>query len=755
MSICGSDEFRASFFEECEELLEAMHDGFRLMLDSAGDEQTIHVVFRAVHSIKGGAGAFGLDALVAFAHHFETAFDKVRAGKAETTGDLLSLFQQCGDHLSDLVISARSGKDVDPAQAEAISAQLDRVIGPVEADDGIATDAADSFEPLAFDFRAFDAAIVPLGNDPSAAPTNDGLQKRDPFDAQSAPTGFHLTFTAEPELFTSCNEPALLFRALDRFGTTAIRADVSEVPNLSRLDPEMSNIVWTIDLQTAASEDVVRDVFDFVSDCAGIDISPLAVADHVPVVPIALAVKDAVELPEPEPASDVRSEVEATVAPEIAEMPDTPKPLDDVEAKPMPPASAKSAATSQTIRVDSERMDKLINLVGELVIKEAMLSQAVDKLDLTMGDDILQEIEGLKQLAGEIQEGVMAIRAQPVKPLFQRMARTIRDASTMTGKRVRLVMKGEAAEVDKTVLERLVDPLNHMVRNAVDHGLESKEDRLAAGKPAEGTVTLSAAHRSGRVVIEISDDGGGINRDKVREIAEERGLVSSDTPCTPAEIDALLFMPGFSLKEEVSELSGRGVGLDVVRSEISALGGRIAISSEMGKGTVFSISLPLTLAVLEGMVIEVAGQTMVVPVTAIQETLQPNTVQIHTIGSGSRVLSIRDTLVPVADLGAIFGFRDTPMDLDDHFLLVIETEAERRCALIVDGLQDQRQVVIKSLETNYAQIDGIAAATILGDGRIALIVDPEGIVGGIAPIPAGPVLPPQRDLSEEDYFVST
>lgn len=752
MTAGGADEFRASFFEECEELLEAMHDGFGLMVNGSDDDETIHVVFRAVHSIKGGSGAFGLDDLVAFAHHFETALDRVRAGKTDTSDDLLSLFQLCGDHLSDLVAAARNGDTVDPEQAKALSVQLDDVIGSPEESETSDTNAAETFEPLAFDFDAFDVP-APLP-DPSADTKEE------------ARSGFAVSFVADPELFSCGNEPALLFKALDRYGAVHVVADLADVPVLSRLDPAMPYFKWSIDLETDVAEDVVRDVFDFVSDCAVIDVNPLnKVAMTVPTSSNAAAdnVFEAAEnlSPVAPPLTLPTPEAQVSVEKKTAAKSD---PVETPNAMPMPEASAakqsgsdgpKASAAPQTIRVDFERVDKLINLVGELVIKEAMLSQAVEELNLTNGSDVLQEIEGLKQLAGEIQEGVMAIRAQPVKPLFQRMARTIRDASTMTGKRVRLIMKGEAAEVDKTVLERLVDPLNHMVRNAVDHGLEEKEQRLAAGKPAEGTVTLSAAHRSGRVVIEISDDGGGINREKVRKHAENRGLVSPDASLSPSEIDALLFMPGFSMKEEVSELSGRGVGLDVVRSEISALGGRMSISSEMGEGTVFSISLPLTLAVLEGMVVEVAGQTMVVPITAIQETLQPSTAQIHTIGSGSRVLSIRDTLVPIEDLGAIFGFRDTPMDLDDRVFLVIETETEKRCALIVDGLQDQRQVVIKSLETNYSHVSGIAAATILGDGRIALIVDPEDIAGGIAP-PQLSHMPSQHlTTSEGDQHVAS
>ncbi len=734
MTTGGSDDFRASFFEECDELLEAMHDGLGLMQDGAADTETVHVIFRAVHSIKGGAGAFGLDALVSFAHQLETVLERLRSGRIEATPDLLTLFQQCGDYLSDLVTAARADAAVDPGPAEALGSQLNAASGLNGDASEAVSQAADDFVPLVLDLDALE--------DPQEADADDPLSSR---------IGHHITFTAEPELFSSGNEPALLFRALATLGPTRVGADISDVPPLSLLDPTMSHLSWVIELDGDCPADIVLDVFDFVSDCASVEIGPLehfAAPPDPSTVPASDDIDPAIgtDVVAPAEGRPPNSETEgrgddlARVAP--------PKPTA------APPQSTTRIAAPQTIRVDFERVDKLINLVGELVIKEAMLSQAVGMLTLNTGNEVLQELDGLKQLAGEIQEGVMAIRAQPIKPLFQRMGRTIREAAAMTNKRVRLVMKGEAAEVDKTVLERLVDPLTHMVRNAVDHGLEDTEARVAAGKPAEGSVTLSAAHRSGRVVIEISDDGGGINRDKVRRLAEEKGLIPPDAPLSPSDIDALLFMPGFSSKDEVSELSGRGVGLDVVRSEITALGGRMSIQSELGVGTVFSISLPLTLAVLEGMVVNVAGQTMVVPITAIQETLQPASVRIHTIGPGTKVLSIRDTLMPVADLGAHFGFREPPEELDDHVLLVIETDTDRRCALIVDALQDQRQVVIKSLETNYSQIDGISAATILGDGRIALIVDPEGVAGGVAPVPATPAASVNPDVVEGDSLVT-
>jgi two-component system chemotaxis sensor kinase CheA len=318
-----------------------------------------------------------------------------------------------------------------------------------------------------------------------------------------------------------------------------------------------------------------------------------------------------------------------------------------------PVQSAGSAPA--TIRVNLDRVDRLINLIGELVIMEAMLSQAVESAGLASDSDVSNGLDGIKQLASGIQESVMAIRAQPLKPVFQRMHRIIREAADATGKQVRLVTVGEATEVDKTVIERLVDPLTHMIRNSVDHGLEEAAERIAQGKPETGTITLSAAHRSGRVIIEVSDDGAGINREKVLRIAEEKGLVAPGSTLSPGEIDNLLFTPGFSSKDEVSALSGRGVGLDVVRREIQALGGRVTIQSAAGQGTTFTIALPLTLAVLEGMLVEFGGEMMVLPLSAILETLRPSSATIHAIGRTGRVVANREELIPIIDLAEAFG----------------------------------------------------------------------------------------------------
>ncbi|MFC6586337.1 chemotaxis protein CheA [Sulfitobacter pacificus] len=411
----------------------------------------------------------------------------------------------------------------------------------------------------------------------------------------------------------------------------------------------------------------------------------------------------------------------------------------------MKPAEKASRAQSNAqaksvVRVDLDRIERLVNLVGELVINQAMLSQSLEKSGLSPHSDAMSGLEEFQRLTRDIQDSVMMIRAQPVKSLFQRMSRIVRESSAAVGKDVRLHTFGEGTEVDKTVIERLADPLTHMIRNAVDHGLEDPEKRQAAGKPAQGRVNLTAAHRSGRVVIEVSDDGAGINRPRVLQIAIDKGLIPADVSLSDSEIDNLLFLPGFSTASVVSDLSGRGVGMDVVRTAIQALGGRITITSNPGEGTTFSISLPLTLAVLDGMVIKVAGETLVLPLNLVVETLTlgPNDVQM--VRPGRNVIEVRSGFVPLFDLGAALGYRPLLEDFDEYVVLLIAQEDGSSAALVIDNIIDQRQVVIKGLDESFYRAPGIAAATILGDGQIALILDPTDIIStpGAAPTQAQP-----------------
>lgn len=733
----GLDELKVAFFQECEDLLDSLGDGLRQMSDPQDelDMETVHAVFRAVHSIKGGAGAFGLEELVTFAHLFETVLDQMRCGQTETSQDLMRTLLRAGDMLSDLVACARDGDEPDGTRMTQLLAELDALADG--ADDGEEDDAAFEFVPTAVLVEPIDLS-EPDQPEVAELPTADS---------------FRIGFFPHGDLYGTGNEPLALLRALSQLGEIEVTADASNVVPLSRFDPAEPRLRWNVDLDTEASADEIQAIFEFVADLAEISIAPAGTsgvggampdpatdAGRSPGGPCDAATGTEPGTPPPADADAADSGNAPGQAPPAASKPDsTSNPSDPAQAAD-DGAAPRAAPPPATIRVNLDRVDRLINLIGELVIMEAMLSQAVESAGLDANSDVSNGLDGIKQLASSIQESVMAIRAQPLKPIFQRMHRIIREAADATGKQVRLVTTGETTEVDKTVIEKLVDPLTHMIRNSVDHGLEEAEGRRAAGKPETGSITLSAAHRSGRVLIEVADDGAGIDRERVREIAEAKGLVPPGASLTPTEIDNLLFAPGFSSKQEVSALSGRGVGLDVVKREIQSLGGRVGIQSVAGEGTTFTIALPLTLAVLEGMLVEFGGETMVLPLSAIVETLRPSSATIHSIGRNGRVVANRGEFIPIIDLAEVFGVA-TPGDATERgVLLLVECEAGRRAALAVDVIHDQRQVVIKSLEDNYGTIPGISAATILGDGRIALILDPEEIVAAAAPdLPAPPL----------------
>jgi two-component system chemotaxis sensor kinase CheA len=673
-------EIRLTFFQECEEQLTALENGLLAMQEGESDSETVNAVFRAVHSIKGGAGAFKLNALVSFAHVFETALDKVRSGQLVPDADAMKLFLRAADALADLVSASRDGAIEDTAPYVAIEEEFNALIGGGGA-------AADDDEFAGMDFQPILTAFE-----------------------EPAPELHHFTIRFRPlrELFAKANEPLALFRELARLGTLAAQCDIKNLPFLDTFEPEDSYLSWELHLETASPQAAVKEIFDFVEgDCdLVIEATPPEAETPPPGMDITAILRK------------VREEAPAVAAAAVV------APAADAEAAPR-----AKAVVQPTIRVDLDRVDRLINLVGELVINQAMLTQRVLHSSHVRDREVTSSLEELERLTREIQESVMAIRAQPVRPLFQRMSRIVREVADATGKDVRLRTEGEATEVDKTVVELLADPLTHMIRNAVDHGLESPDQRSAAGKPPEGTVRLAAAHRSGRVIIEVSDDGQGINRPRVLQKAIANGLVPPDAQLSDSEIDNLLFLPGFSTASAVSNISGRGVGMDVVKRSIQALGGRISISSAPGKGSTFTLSLPLTLAVLDGIVVTVDEQVFVIPLTAIVETVKHEPSRIHHLGDHSFVLRVRDVLVPLIDVGAELGVRAPASDLRSGVAILIETANGTRSALLVDNIQDQRQVVIKSLETNYMRVDGIAAATILGDGRVAMILDVDALVG--------------------------
>ena len=673
-------DIQHTFFQECDELIDSFNDGLRKINDSllasTMDVENINAVFRAVHSIKGGAGSFGLNSLVGFAHQAEAVLEALRSGRIVPDASLIGLLYRVADQLSDLISMARNDQPVPREFNVELKQQLAEIAGPLP---DIST------ENTAADF--------------GFVPTMLSFDSEDHTDILPVQCGFKIRFSPHRKMYELGHDPAILFRVLSELGDAEIQIDLGRLPDFDNFDFAESYCSWTIELTTAEPEHVILEVFEFVEGLCDL-------------------------------------EIEKVIAPPVENLP---SPVVSLQA----PADFPLPAPRQTVRVELERVDRLINLVGELVINQATLAECVQVSGIAPLSDIGTGLDDFRNLAREIQESVMAIRAQPIKPLFRRMERTVREASEAVDKKVTFLTFGSQTEVDKTVVEGLAEPLTHLIRNCIDHGLETAEIRRSAGKTEAGTVTLSAAHRSGRVVIEVSDDGAGIDRSRLRQTAIEKGFVPDDVVLTDTEIDKLLFLPGLSTAPAVTDLSGRGVGMDVVKSAVQALGGRINILSIPGKGTTFSISLPLTLAVLDGMLVEVAGQTMVIPITSVVETISAETANLQFLERGFIVLAIRGAFIPVVDLAGFFGHlpEDPP---DGKILLLVEAEEKGRIALSVNAILDQRQVVIKGLQENYGHISGVSAATILGNGRIALIIDAEEIITQTRPFSSGAV--PTRSM---------
>jgi two-component system, chemotaxis family, sensor kinase CheA len=670
------EAIKQGFFQECEELLLAMEEGLIALEGGDADPETINAVFRAVHSIKGGAGAFGFDTLVGFAHKFETVLDQIRSGTLACESDVVKVLLRAGDLLADHFAAARGGTPA-PSDGDVVD-DLEMLAGGLA--DGDAGEEPEEFASLGFQPIKFD---IEEGPPPVV--------------------GWTIRFAPRAALYAKANDPYLLIRELCALGPAEVEADLSALPPLDAIEPDQAYVAWTVALNAGVDRAKIDEVFEFACDDCDLDIVAIEGGTEPTMA----------ELPD--------------IAPDFEPVPQEKQVEAKAEAK-KDAAAAPADAPKQTIRVDLDKVDRLVNLVGELVITQAMLSQRVAEADIAKNASIGNGLAELEHLLRDLQEGVMAIRTQPVKSVFQRMPRLVRELSAQTNKQVHLVVEGEGTEVDKTVIERLGEPLTHMIRNAVDHGLETPEDRAKAGKASEGTVTLSAAHRGGRIVIEVSDNGRGIDRARVRAKAEEKGLIPTSAVLSDDEVDNLIFLPGFSTAAQVSNISGRGVGMDVVRRSIVDLGGRIVISSNPGQGSRFSLTLPLTLAVLDGMVVAVGSQTFVLPLTHIIESLKPRVADIQAFGRDRTLLKVRESYVPLVDVGQLLGVADAGRDVAGGVVILVESEGCGRLALAVDRILGQRQVVIKSFEQNYRRIEGIAAATILGDGRVALILDVDGIV---------------------------
>ena len=649
-------QFRKTYFEECAELLDALQSNLDLLSNGGGDDETLHAIFRCVHSIKGGAGAFGFAGLVAFSHVFESLLDAMREHKIAATPDVKQLLLRAADALGDIVGAAR-------------------------AETSLAGD-------FGSDILAAMQELLISDSEPGAVPVHAGMTAESV--ELSGERLYRISFTPHNEMLQKANEPLLLVRQLRKLGGLTVEADVSRLPALEDMEPEAAYLSWSFSLETGAPQTAIHEVFEFVEDDCDLTIE-ISVASAV----VATAVTQAVRPNAPA----------AAVAAAPAE------------------AAAAAAAPAQSIRVDVDKVDRLVNLVGELVITQAMLTEQGSLLPVDQYPAMIHGIEALAQSARELQESVMAIRAQPVKSVFARMPRVVRDLAAILGKEVRIVTSGEMTEIDKTVIEQLNDPLTHMIRNALDHGVEGPEDRVAAGKPRQGTIHLSAAQRSGRIIIEVSDDGRGINREKVLAKAQDRGLVAVGASMSDEEIDNLIFLPAFSTADVVSNISGRGVGMDVVKRNVQALGGRITVQSKFGVGSCFTLSLPLTLAVLDDMVVSVGKETFIIPLTAIIESLRPQPADIHPVVGRGDVLALRGEYLPLTHLHKCFLIDGAVTEPCKGIVIIVQSESAGRLGVVVDELLGQQQVVVKSLESNYEAVDGIGGATILGNGRVALILD--------------------------------
>lgn len=697
-----SEEIQGIFFAECEESLAAAESGLAACKEGTQDADTVNAVFRAVHSIKGGAGAFGYIPLQSFTHIFETLLSDVREETVPLTATLIDLLLRALDTLSDHVTAARSdgqGPDDVVLLAELTAAQAANVGAAPVAVAAVVVEAASS-DSSDFDFD-FDSMLDDITGSLAGDVAPPAEAKR-----------WEVRIRPHAGAMRNGSEPLLMLRELADLGAICEDCDVSAIPALDEFDAGTGYFGWTYSLPADVSEDAVREIFDFVGD----DCS-LAIGDNVmlppmrapkPVVPVAALAVAASASPA------------ATVAAEPVSGGD-PAPRNDAASQGAPPAPPMPG---QSIRIELSKLDKLIDAVGELVIAQAMMAQrlAGDGLAVT------EELAMLEGLTRDIQESAMAIRAQPIGSVFSRVPRILRELTVSTGKHVRLEVSGESTELDKTVIERLGEPLTHLIRNAVDHGIEQPEQRLAAGKSAEGTLTLSAEHRSGRILIRIADDGAGIDRERVLSKAIEKGLVAPDAQLSKEEIDLLIFAPGFSTAQQVSNISGRGVGMDVVRQNVKDLGGRITIDSEPGAGTTFTLTLPLTLAISDGMVVNVGDQTLVVPLANVVESLRPTPEEVQGLGAHRAMINVRGRFIPILPLHESVGATGAVEQAHEGVLIVVETEGAGRAALLVDAIVDQRQVVIKSLDTHYRSVEGVAGATILGDGRVALIMDVDGLV---------------------------
>jgi len=678
------DQFRDAFFEEATELADGMEATLLAMDLAAVEPEDLHTLFRAAHSIKGNAATFGFPAVASFTHQLESTLEPVRQGTRPLTDDLREILLQGVDLIRSHLFHARRDEVLPEKDQQAQAALVIKL-----KEDGSAPAAAVVAAPV--------------------APKVSG-------------TGFSIRFEAPRDTFRRGINLERLFRDLAKLGTLHTWPDLSGVPALELMEPEDCYLAWDLRLETTRPRADVDDVFEFVAEGENLRIESLPQEGAVPQLGEILQAEAGVSPKDIREALSQQKQLGellvdmGKVKPEAVT-----KALDQQQKK-------KNQAEASTVRVATDKIDRLVNLVGELVITQAMLTQASQAGHTMQGEE--QMSAALLQLdrhTRELQERVMGIRMVPVEMVFSRFPRMVHELGKQLGKDVELVMEGQATELDKTFIEMLVDPLTHLVRNAVDHGMEERAERALTGKPAMGTIALKAASRGGHIHIEVKDDGKGLNRDRILEKALAKGMIQPGTRPSDEELNLLIFEPGFSTLEQVSDLSGRGVGMDVVRQNVRSLGGRIEVESQPGQGTTIRLVLPLTLAILDGLTVRVGEETFVFALASVLESFSRQGADVQTVKGDREVINLRGEFIPVVRLQKLLGFGTSGEAAARPLLVLVESEG-RRAAMAVDELLGQQQVVIKSLETHYKRVEGISGATILGDGRVALILDVQGLL---------------------------
>ncbi len=676
------ETFRQTYLEESFEGLDVMETGLLNLPPGVPDNEKINEIFRAAHSIKGGSGTFGFNEIAGFTHVLETLLDEMRDGRREVTQDSVDAMLAAVDILRDMLTKLQNHEPIDEERANEVQKRMEVILGSSEND----------------------------------SPEDGSSEAEVPADGE-----WKIQLLPEKELLQTGNEPIRIFRELETLGTLTVEASLEDLPDISLFQPESLYLKWNLTLSgDSVTEEAIKEVFEWIDgDGAEIILTPPSATKVEAESTIEASVKPVEAAPEPvKKASKGKTKTE-------------------VNKKPSAKKSATSTATSApkqegSIRVDLSKIDQMVNLVGELVITQSMLSQFGEYAeeasagypdgDFAWVDKLKEGLTHLERHTRELQESVMNIRMLPVSFAFNRMPRIVHDVSQKLGKEIDLVMEGESTELDKTMLEQLTDPLVHIVRNSIDHGVETPDVRIAAGKPGMGTVKMAAFHQGGNIMIQITDDGAGIDHEVIEAKAIEKGVIEEDHNLTQDEIINLIFHAGFSTAEVVSDISGRGVGMDVVRRNIKSLGGSVDVKTKLGEGSVFTISLPLTLAILDGQLCTVGSQTFVFPLLSIIESIQVDKSLVKGIAGEKELYKLRDSYIPVIRLHDKLGVDDAKKDLSEGLLVVVESSGQR-AGIFVDDLLGQQQVVIKSLENNFMKISGVAGATILGDGSVSLILD--------------------------------